>query len=527
METISRKWFPNLAFSGYLVDSQQKKYYGLTLEELVDLYQQQEGHINSFTAVCSHPRGKVVRVSVHFFPAPTPHRVRYLIATDSRSVDLAIQQVFTGEEAPTAPGLPIKLPASEILAPAIRTRDAVFAPLRRPFQRPTLTLHDHFFFENAIEADEVVDMVNYLSHRHFNDAPFHLRMETIDGDFHLHLDRRELQYLFSRQGDKRLMLYLDASDRAEQWFTLRLSFHPLASGPNAEVSIISAQAEDILDDLKDILAHENQLVLLPERRISRQGWSAEHLTLSEFCQAAKSLSRDLLHRVPPVALVMMRSGEVLTGLSLYQLQDRLTEHLIGVERLVLFMGRISTGQIHSLWLDRREDNWAVTIGSLWGNQAFHLKLEHFWQEWGKEIASEAPRDLTPPSQVSSVAILLPISLEHEKKSRRLTSWLHQADFEPTLITPKVAHRDWEEVVRVILDSDALLMDISLKQPGVIFWTEMARQQGKRVVICWEQGSTLPEEFQDWPTFSYPKSRKLGKHELEELAGLLNKTNDPR
>ncbi len=520
METISQKWFPNLDFSAYLVDSQQKKYYGLTLEELVDLYQQQEGHINSFTAVCSHPKGKVVRVSVHFFPAPTPHRVRYVIATDSRSVNMAIQQVFTGEEAPTAPGLPIKLPASEILAPAIRTRDAVFAPLRRPFQRPTLTLHDHFFFENAVGADEVVDMVNYLSHRHFNDAPFHLRMETIDGDFHLHLDRRELQYLFSRQGDKRLMLYLDASDGAEQWFTLRLSFHPLASGPNAEVSIISAQAEDILDDLKDILAQENQLVLLPDRHISRQDWSADLLTLGELCQAAKSLSRELLHRVPPVALVMMRSGEILTGLSLYQLQERLTEHLLGVDKLILFMGRISTGQIHSLWLERKENTWAVTIGSLWGNQEFHLKLEHFWQEWGKKILSEAPT--TPPkhSQVSSVATLLPISLEHDKKAGLLTSWLNKAGFEPMLIAPKVAHRDWEEVVQVILESDALLMDISLKQPGVIFWTEMAKHAGKKVLLCWEQGSTLPEEFQGWGNFKYPKSRKLSNHELEELAQLL-------
>ena len=198
----------------------------------------------------------------------------------------------------------------------------------------------------------------------------------------------------------------------------------------------------------------------------------------------------------------------------------LTEHLLGVDKLILFMGRISTGQIHSLWLERKENTWAVTIGSLWGNQEFHLKLEHFWQEWGKKILSEAPT--TPPkhSQVSSVATLLPISLEHDKKAGLLTSWLNKAGFEPMLIAPKVAHRDWEEVVQVILESDALLMDISLKQPGVIFWTEMAKHAGKKVLLCWEQGSTLPEEFQGWGNFKYPKSRKLSNHELEELAQLL-------
>jgi len=296
---VSQQWLDDVPFSAYVLTEEGRKYYGLTLADLRDAAPEWSETLRSLTVVGSHAQGRVVRVNVQFFPAPTPHRVRYLIATGEAQRNYAIRQLLTGEPRPALTAALPRLSMQEVIPPALRLRpDALTAPQGQRYRHPTLTLHDHFYLRSDLSADELVDLCNELSQRFLHQAAFQLRMETIDGDFHLHLDRQELRYLFDRQADKRLMLYLDSRDGEAQWLSLRLIFHPLFTGPNVEVNLISAQADDLLDLLKARLGSPLVPAALPDRTWWPRQSCKLDLTLPDLIGAMAELSQGGFAHLP-------------------------------------------------------------------------------------------------------------------------------------------------------------------------------------------------------------------------------------
>lgn len=493
---VSQRWLKGATWSAYAVLRSDQKYYGLTLAELTDLCRQRPAELASFTVLSSGASGQVVRLNVQFFPPPTPHRVRYLIATGQPQLDYAIRRTLTGEEVPGATARVAQAaPRAEIIAPAPRTRDAIFKPSRRHFSQPTLSLHDFFSFDPDLSADILVDLLNGLSQRYLGEASFHLRLETIDGDFHLHLDRRELRYLFHYQRDQRLMLYLDAVDGHEQWLHLRLSYHPLAIGPNAEVSLLSNQAEALLDDLKATLAAEERPWRLPERLHGTYRFSS--FTLTGMLKLVQAITDRPLPRVPAVAVVIQEQGAPLRGLSTYQLRQNLSEEIEGVQHLVFFLGRISTGQTCLLWFYPGEAGWHLELSLMWGEEEVH-------QHVLAQVAAAGAQPQAPvaaPSQ-GGQALLLPVVAGDRPREAWWGEVLAARGASAWRIPLQQSHRDWEEVALGLAQAEEVVLDSSYQHPGLIGWAELARRLGRRVVVAVEQGRTLLPALQDWPRLTY-------------------------
>jgi hypothetical protein len=499
---ISAEWLGGAPFSAYALSDGGKKYYGLTLADLTGphLPWSEAGVLRSLTMVGCHAQGGVVRVNVQFFPAPTPHRVRYLIATGAAQRDYAIRQLLTGEPVPALSQSLPRLSRAEVIAPALRLRpDALAAPRGQHYRSPTLTLHDHFYLRPDLEADELVDLCNELSQRFLGQAEFQLRLETIDGDFHLHLDRRELRYWFSRQAAQRLMLYLDCRDGETQWLSLRLIFHPLFTGPNAEVDLISARADEIMDLLQQRLGMDAPPAFLPARHWW-QGHSSR-LNLSAWVEAVKDLRQSSFNHVPVQAWVALRDGSTLPGLSLYQLDLRLPQGLAMVHSMAFFLSRLTTGQVLTLWLQREaeREGLAVTLGLMWGDEEKQPAVAAWWQ---RQIGL-IDEGLMPMGKRSQrVAVLATQPGEGPDRSRWLSQLVRAANRTPVAVLAQEAHRSWDQAAAALHGCAELWVDLSFKQPLILFLTELAQRLGLRVQLLVQQGYSIPESVQSLPVLRY-------------------------
>jgi hypothetical protein len=502
---IDEVWREGATFSAYLLTSDQRKYYGLSLADLAEPFPPWSSQLSSLTAVASQASGHVVRINVQFFPDPTPHRVRYLIATGEARRDYAIRQVLTGEAAPTLSRVAPRLAMHEVLPPALRLRPEAYAsgvPLS--FSRPTFTLHDHFYARRDVSADQLVDLCNLLSQRYFQQADFHLRLETIDGDFHLHLDRRELRYLFERQRSKLLILYLDSRDKAAQWLTLRLIYHPLFTGPNAEVSLISPQADEVLDCLQETLGQETAAALLP----TRDWYLGQSLNatpdLDTLIGAVTSLSREWLSNIPAVAWVSLTDGRKLPGLSLYQLAQRLAGDIDQVLTLAFFVTRISTGQVLTLWLARETaaHPFRVLMGLMWGEPALRQPIARWWQAQTWLTLGGSPQPTPANGRVALLAAQPDVGPD---LYQRLATLAEDAHLQPQPMHADRAHQFWEVAAAALHDCGQMWVDMSYKQPATMFLTELAQHLGREVRLIMKADHAMPPmanplsplRYRDW------------------------------
>jgi len=503
LKAISTRYLQEAAFSVFLVLQDQRKLYGLTLEELSHQYPDWEGHLHSITFVAGSQKGEVVRVSVQFFPPPTAHMVRFVIASGNARTNYAIRGILTGEAMPTIRSTSVRLPITEILAPAIRLRaDALLLPRGRAYNRPTLHLHDHFYFNRDTAADTLVDLLNLLSERFLQKTPFHLRLETLDGDFHLHLDRRELRYLYERHGSKLLMVYIDALTPDDQWMSLRLSYHPLSSGPNAEVSLLSEQADELLDNLHHHLSIPPPVSPLPVGRYEAFHMPLWPESMSHIGGVLEEISRQFLDRTPPVAYILMQDGSQQTGLSLYQLQQRFGGCMHLLKTVVFTFGRVSTGQISLLWMEKTaEESCQLYLSSMWGFEEVQQAVSKYWQAHTPEC-SRVDEQKPPIPPISSLAIWAPSPGLQKNLSAYWASVAEDAEIPHSVFETSTTHQIWEDLIQCMQTHEGLLIDMSFKQPHAIFAAQLMQLMSKPVFLALQKGRSLPEELVDCPLLVY-------------------------
>lgn len=512
---IERKHLAPVRFSAYLLHHDQRKAYGLTLSDVAAVANQQ-GEWSSLTAVATQAQGGVLRVNVQFFPPPTAHRVRYLIASSDTRRDYAIRQVLTGEPIPSRVATLSRLPSQEVLLPTLRVRaDAFFAPRNAGFRQPTLTLHDHFYARPDLSADALVDLCNRLSQQFLRGADFQARLEMLDGDFYLHLDRLELRYLFARQRDKRLLLYLDSRDGDAQWLSLRLMFHPLFTGPNAEVSLLSPQAEAILDLLRAELATEPPTALLPTRHWWR-GQAPAELSLAYLLAEVQTLSREVFGSLPAIAWVALADGRQRAGLSLYQLHQGLTGQWAQVRTLAFVLTRLNTGQVLVLWLMRQgaEQPVAVRLGLMWGDKDRAAAVQNWWaqQAWQEETKLKAMQ----AHLGRHVALLATQPTTEPDLMQGLQALAQRAGYQGTPIQAAQAHHRWDQAAATLHAADHLWAELSYKQPGTVFLTELAQQLGLPVTLLLRDGHHVPESLAGCRVLRY---HELGADQARLVAAL--------
>ena len=203
----------------------------------------------------------VVRINVRFNQGLQGPQAQFIIGTGSKARNRAIREMLEGNWSGEAIVTEKEGKKSgsqsrwqDFSIPAFSVRPKLPNPFTgMTYDKPTLTLTDHFYFDPYTTADAIVTLLNRLSNTFLDGALFHLRLETTDGDYHMHLDRAQLDFMFQHRREKLLMIYMDAASLDGQWINLRLSYHPLLTGPNGEMDVTSHQADEIMAVVNDNL----------------------------------------------------------------------------------------------------------------------------------------------------------------------------------------------------------------------------------------------------------------------------------
>lgn len=259
--------------------------------------------------------------------------------------------------------------------------DNPYMPMRSSgftYSKPTFSLSDYFFFDTHVAPDTIVMLLNRLSHTYLNKAWFRMQLETTDGDYHFSLDPQELRFMYQYRRDKLLMLYVDASTLDGQWVAMRLSYHPLIQGPNGEVEITSHQADDILQMIYDHIGIQPEKRIIPPKMTERFEFDPENFSIEVISSLFEEISRNFLHRIPPVAFLSTRDGFSYTGLSTYQLEKIFPNHQGQVAILSQGITKIVTGQTLSLMFEfcPHDKPPVATLSINWGDTRKH---DAVWQ----------------------------------------------------------------------------------------------------------------------------------------------------
>lgn len=523
LEGVSSQFLGGTPFSAYLATTGHN-YYGLTLSEVAEAYPHLSAGLTALSASAHHTGGQVARVHVRFHGGGLGAQGQFILAGGAPGRLHKIAALLQGTEVPP---LPDDTPPV-ILAPAEGYVPPRQAPIRRPapgrawrYRQPTLSLTDYFYVDPVAGPDVFIDLVNTLSERFLEGVGFHVRLETTDGDYHLHLDRAALRYMFQQRRDKLLMLYLDAATLDGQWVNLRFSYHPLAAGPNAEVDITSHRAEDILEYLRETMGVPPPVSPLPARLNEAFAFDPAAFDLGAVMGVVQALSRHHLQGIPPVAFLAARHGASYTGLSLYQLGRIFARHRQDLAILSFGIAQISTGQTLSLMFQfpAEAGPGQGSLSIMWGQPAVHAAIR-------ADVLARLPLRPQPPRPRPRWA--LRTCLVSLPWGARWTPQLWEC-LRDTLATQGVeaitaralyAHQQWDNTMIALTTADLLVADLSYKQPDVLYQVGLAQAQGTPVLILAQDQQAIPGEFRDTPRLRYQLSPAGLSQLAQDLPGAL-------
>ena len=536
LKDVSEHFMDRIPFSAYLVNQDGHKMYGLNYEEIEESFRRNQANIVAISASASTLGEKVVRINIRFNNTPKIPKGQFIISTGSSHHNQAIKDILLGtwdqntwrdsREEKTEieePPVPVVSPAQARPRPSLSYPDFTYS-------KPTITTTDYFYFDVNTAPDTIIMVLNRLSNTFLNGAFFYMRLETTDGDYHLAMDRFELRFMYQYRRDKMLMLYMDSATLDGQWINLRLSFHPLAPGPNGEVDITSHHAEDIMQMIWKTIGKEQPESTIPERLNERFHFQPQTFSIETLSRIFNQISRSYLHRIPPVAFLSTLSGDSYTGLSFYQLVKVFSKHAGEIDVLSVGITKIMTGQTLSLMFQffPSEEAPYGTLSMMWGDTRKHDAVRSLI--WGELNLKEYQPGLPPPP-------LPEINLVHTRKRTCLVSmpwetywsealWdylekaIKKAGFTPSTAKSIYAHKIWEDTMTAITQADVVIADLSYKHPDVLYKVGIAQAFGKKVIIIAQDDAVIPAEFKRSHHILYEQSRMGFEILAEELELLL-------
>ncbi|MEO1449726.1 MAG: hypothetical protein AAFV07_09350 [Bacteroidota bacterium] len=516
LQQIATQHLEDAPLHAYLITHTGEKFYGLDQAGLRGCYTQYQAETSSISLFLSHRKGAVLRLSVRFHAHRDQASGQFVIATHSRRLNRLVEAILLGQAPPVS--LPTDsvisskaVPVEEMLRQPQMMRPPAFQrPMQRFFSQPVSTLNDYFFFSPAVSADQMMDMLNALSQRFMGGALFHVRLETLDGDFHIHMDRQALRYMLSQQHERLLMLYMDAATAQGEWINIRLSYHPLMLGPNAEVDLTTRDPDEVLSCIQEYIGVEAPDQVLPGRTQLNARIPKADFSLTDLMQTVQWLSVRILQRIPPVAFLATQDGVHYTGLSFFQLETVFKRHAAEAQMLAIGVNQIQTGQNCTLVLRFDHPEWIhLTWCMMWGAERIHKQVEKHLADgllW-EEIAKPEPTSLPLVSHVTPSCLLaLPgLGPQTAPLQKLMDAVLEPMGYEAIKAHAYQAHQQWEDTMRAMASCTCTIADLSFKYPEVLYQISLAEALGKPVLLLIRRGGSLPEELRHLPVLQYEQA----------------------
>lgn len=391
-----------------------------------------------------------------------------------------------------------------------------FSSWQETFSRPTLHLEESLYVRKDLSALELTSMMWRISEQYLGEPPFFIQLKTTDGDTHLAMKFRDLPYFFHQQRNRlwRLDIYGQGIDG--QQFFLRLWFHPLSKEANAQIGIVSHQAEEILEIIQDTIGttpplYSEQSCLHQRYHISEKG-----IDMQQLIRELKRISETELLGIPLIASVSTRSGQVFSGLSSYQLLRTWYEHRREVAQVSVGINRLLTEQSLTLTLDMgKGQECKAYLSIMWGDERLQRRIAgllHKRLNWS--FALPNPSDISDQRAARWAIDVGLETIEGEIVGISLESVCSEKGYRSLSIPFSEPHKRWEDRLHALRLVDGWIVDLSQPSPTQWYSLGMAHILGKQVIAISQSPLHLSEQFAKIPLILYQAST-IGLSQLEE------------
>lgn len=531
-------------FSAYLTTHDQESFYGLDYQELLDTYQEHRRRVRTITTSAASPEGSSVNINVRFPKDSEAGEGQFVIVAESTYANRQMRDMLSGMWVPAGPeedekrkaigrliGLltQIKLWQEEEEREIAQQIEAEEAEKRRRQAPPPLSsIEDSFHFDDETPTEDIIEMLTDLSAVYFDDAPFHIRMITTDGEPYSNIGLTGLRRVLDKRRNLVLKVFADLKSDSGETMELALSFGPMARKHNAELQVISRYSREIralvretLEDSFDYLTTSSSMVHGMFRFDARR-FSVEHSirVIQDVCQ-------DFFNGETPTAFLSTQEGKTYPALPLSQLAKVYHQYQGRISFLLFGVNQTMTGQTFSLMFQFGGGD-QPSYGSLsimWGDERIHQRVQQFlWDNLGlskytpQHTRSEQRSAFSSSNSVERKSVFLQnkfriqprtclvfMPLEaywsdalwmHLQQTLRSIGWdSHRAG---ALYAQNIVDDTWQAVN----EAEVLLADLTYKHPDVFYKLGMAHTLGKKVILITQHARDLPPDFQRFPYVVY-------------------------
>lgn len=559
MQQVSERFLENRIFNSYLKTKEGKNHYGLSYEELSELFIHHQGLIHTITASSSTLEGKGVNINIRF---PKENgggngegNGQFVIVGSSQFENEEIRDMLLGNwvekelimEAEPPQELLSTFFTDEPLSGSLGHDDLNDPKIIHPeAARKEFQVHKRvFYFQNGLKAAELVDRIYDLFIQFMDNATFDIRLLSWGGDLHLGIKVEDLRQTLQNLRDQiqKLYILLDAQDGRQ--IDLMLSFAPLPLQADSEVIIKSDRHEEIEHFVLKQFGLETgvaQAKLLPYKL--NFSFDSNDFQIERLIYLVEMIQKDHLPQALATAFISNKGGVLYHDVALDQLPDLFYLYQKNIHVLSLYISRSITGQTLNLVFEfgSQSGSMALQIGS----DSLQDQLSTFiWDTLNLQSYQSLPQpspgstlgDLTnnlaiKPTFESKVAdfnpqlcllVLSGKAVPMEGMRAEIKRALEAAGLEVDESESIFGYLVMEKLWQKLNAASIVIADVSGKSAEVFYALGIAHTLGKKVILLTQGPSDIPFDFKKYPHIIY-ESNEAGYLNLrQELLAYLKKT----
>jgi hypothetical protein len=555
MQQVSERFLENRIFNSYLKTAEGKNHYGLSYEELSELFAHHQGLIHTITASSSTLEGKGVNINIRFPKENQEGNGQFVIVASTQFENEEIRDMLLGNWVEKAPieedPLPQEALGAFIVEEPLPDHESIDEDKPQklfPGETPGKAFQVHksaFYFQHGLKADELVDRIYNLFIQFMDDATFDIRILSWGGDLHLGIKVEDLRQTLQKLGGQIQKLYvlLDAQDGRQ--IDLILSFAPLPLQADSEVKIKSDRHAEIEHFVLKQFGLETgvaQARLLPFKL--NFSFDSNDFQIERLIYLVEMIQKDHLPQALATAFISNKGGVLYHDVALDQLKDLFYLYQKNIHVLSLYISRAITGQTLNLVFEFGSQSGSMALQT--GSDSQQDQLSSFiWETLHMQPFQSQPQpsmestlgDLVNPLAIKPIfeskaadfnpqlcLLVLPGNpLPMEGMRAEIKRALEAAGLEVEESESIFGYLVMEKLWQKLNAASIVIADVSGKSAEVFYALGIAHTLGKEVILLTQGPSDIPFDFKKYPHIIY-ESNEAGYLNLrQELLAYLKKT----
>ncbi|WNJ15977.1 hypothetical protein [Pontibacter sp. G13] len=558
---VSEAFMGTAPFNSYVTTFDGNRQYGLTADELQELFVHSQGQIHTMRASCSGPENRSVNINVKFAKGEEAGEGQFVIVARSPFENRQISDMLNGVWHPQEPDQTEKYERIGEIITFVRSRRAHLdeeerkrvakvrlAPPAPPKPKPSphiyrhQTVRDRFTFQDQIPIGTILSMMDQISYQYLGGAPFNIRIITNQGDPISDLSPNGLRKFFDKRRAQVLKILMDAATAKGELVDLVLLYGMMATRENAELQVNHPRAKEIQNLVRTTL----------EQRIAKVGISDEvstelfqfersNFSIERVIKLMEAISSKYLERQRPLVFLTTFDGDIYPSLTLDQVERLYTRLHKHTSNLLFGVNHPATRQTFSLLFQFETKNQSPygSVSMRWGSEKTHRMIQGIIREQLQlkplnepiEIANTLPYD-GKPSQMVISPVFEGRDFDFQQRTALIAMPL-EAYWSDTIwmqISQSLKNIGWDTMRAEALfgkqvleptwnwlnEVDLLVADLTYKHPDVFYKLGMAHTLGKKVIMISQHARDFPPDFKKFPHIVYDNNI----HGLQRLANRL-------